>query len=125
MAGRQQLIRDAFAALERGDTAKLRGLFAPDAEWVGIPHEDAAGICANRREVLDLLESHHANGRHFALGRMIEARDRVAVEVAVTSSEWSGPVETFKVFAFRSGEDVVVRLNDCIDESYALQVLAA
>ena len=31
----------------------------------------------------------------------------------------------FKVFTFEPGEDVVVRMNDCIDESYALQVLAA
>jgi hypothetical protein len=29
------------------------------------------------------------------------------------------------VFTFDPGEDVVVRMNDCIDESYALQVLAA
>jgi hypothetical protein len=31
----------------------------------------------------------------------------------------------FKVFTFAPGRDVVIRLNDCIDESYALQVLTA
>jgi hypothetical protein len=34
-------------------------------------------------------------------------------------------VTLYKVFTFGSSDDVVVRLNDCIDESYALQVLAA
>jgi hypothetical protein len=29
------------------------------------------------------------------------------------------------VFTFEPGEDTVVRLNDCIDESYALQILVA
>jgi hypothetical protein len=36
-----------------------------------------------------------------------------------------GAVSVFKVFAFERGEDVVVRMNDCLDESYALQVLVA
>ena len=39
--------------------------------------------------------------------------------------EWSGPVTMFKVFTFDPRGALVVRLNDCIDESYALQVLAA
>lgn len=125
MADRKQLIRDAFAALESGDLEPLRALFAPEAQWAGIPHGAETGLCASRDEIAGLLERHRASGRRFALGRMIEDRDRVAVEVSVTSPEWSGAVETFKVFAFRPGEDVVVRLNDCIDESYALQVLAA
>jgi hypothetical protein len=30
-------------------------------------------------------------------------------------------VKVFKVFTFRAGESVVVRMNDCIDESYVLQ----
>ena len=32
---------------------------------------------------------------------------------------------TLKVFTFRPDEDVVVQMNDCIDDSYALQVPAA
>jgi hypothetical protein len=43
----------------------------------------------------------------------------------VVAPEWSGPVTLFKVFTFAPHDDVVVRMNDCIDESYALQVLAA
>jgi hypothetical protein len=34
-------------------------------------------------------------------------------------------VNTFKVFTFPLGENVVVRMNERIDDPYALQVLAA
>jgi hypothetical protein len=44
-------------------------------------------------------------------------------ELTILAPEWSGPVSVFKVFTFEPGEDAVVR--NCIDESYALQVLAA
>jgi hypothetical protein len=59
------------------------------------------------------------------VGKVIETGDRVAVEVTLLSPEWSEPVTLYRVFAFRPDTDVVVRMNDCIDESYALQVLVA
>ena len=57
--------------------------------------------------------------------RVVVYPDRIAVEVTLLAPEWSGPVTLFRVFTFGRGGDAVVRLNDCIDESYALQVLAA
>jgi hypothetical protein len=75
--------------------------------------------------VVDLLRDHFRQGRRFAVGRFIEQGDRVAVAVSVTDPQWSEAVDVYKVFTFRSDEDVVVRLNDCLDESYAVQVLAA
>jgi SnoaL-like domain len=122
---RQRLIRDAFGALDAGRPDGLRALFAAEAEWVGVPSGDDTARCGSRGEIVELLARHHAGGRRFTLGRMLEDRDRVAVEFTVANPAWSSPVTTFKVFAFRPGEDVVVRLNDCLDESYALQVLAA
>lgn len=127
MAERKELIRQAFSALDAGDTAPFRELFDPQAEWIGVPQtgeEDETPTCPNRAAIIDRLEQHHANGRRFRLGKLIEERDRVAVEVTVLAPEWSRPVRVFKVFTF-GARDVVVRLNDCIDESYALQVLAA
>jgi len=55
---------------------------------------------------------------------MVEAGDRVAVEVTLLAPEWSAPVTIYRVLAF-GRDDMVVRMNDCIDESYALQVLVA
>lgn len=51
---------------------------------------------------------------------MIGQEDRVAVAITIIDPKWSGPVSVYKVFTFRPGENV-----DCVDESYARQVLAA
>jgi ketosteroid isomerase-like protein len=128
MADRKQLVQQAFSALDAGDIAPFRELFDPDATWIGVPQrgeDDETPTCPNRAAIVDRLEQHHANGRRFRLGKLIENGDRLAVEVTVLAPEWSGPVTLYKVFTFGPSSDVVVRLNDCIDESYALQVLAA
>jgi ketosteroid isomerase-like protein len=128
MADHAELIRQAFVAFGTGDLAPLRTLLDPDAKWIGVPQrgeEDETPSCPNRAAIVDVLERHHAHGRRFQLGKTIEDGDRVAVEMTILAPEWSGPVQMFKVFTFAPGSDVVMRLNDCIDESYALQVLAA
>ncbi len=127
MTDHTQLVRRAFAALNAGDLESFGALFDPAAQWVGVPQggPDETPVCSNRALIVERLSSHHANGRRFELGKLIEDRARVAVEVTILSPEWSGPVTVFKVFTFAPDSDAVVRLNDCIDESYALQVLAA
>jgi SnoaL-like protein len=128
MSDHQQLVRGAFAALDGGDLEPFRELLDPDAKWVAIPQgPDIAETptCATRDAIVDRLKRLHGSGRRFHVGKAIEAGDRVAVEVTVLSPEWSAPVTLFRVFTFGSESDAVVRLNDCIDESYALQVLAA
>jgi ketosteroid isomerase-like protein len=128
MDDRQQQIRQVFASYAEGDLEPLQTLFDPDARWLGVPQGRSAEktpCCRNRTAIVGLLANHYENGRRFALGEMIEQGDRVAVEFTVANPDWSGPVTLFKVFTFRPGENVVVRLNDCVDESYALQVLAA
>ncbi len=128
MSDRQERVRVAFAALDSGDVDPFRELLDRDAKWVAIPQSaDIAEtpICASRAAIVDRLRGAHNGGRRFQLGKMIEAGDRVAAEVTLFAPEWSGPVTLFRVFTFQPGGDTVVRLNDCIDESYALQVLVA
>ena len=128
MGERQELVRSAFAALDSGDVEPFRELLASDAQWVAIPQGDDVAetpTCASRAAIVDRLKRLHKNGRRFRLGKTIEAGNRVAVEVTVLSPEWSGPVTLYRVFTFGSSTTTVVRLNDCLDESYALQVLVA
>ena len=128
MADRQNLVRRAFAALDSGDIEPFKELLAPDAKWVAIPQgADVAETptCASGAAIIDRLNRLHRNGRRFQIGKLLEAGDRVAVEVTVLSPEWADPVTLFRVFTFGRGGDAVVRMNDCIDESYALQVLVA
>ena len=125
---RQDLLRFAFAALAEGDLGPFAKLLDPDARWVGIPQGGPEGetpACAGRTAIVDRFGKHYENGRRFTADERIEEGDRVAVGLTIADPAWSGPVKVFKVFTFREGEDVVVRMNDCIDESYALQVLAA
>jgi len=127
MSDRQQLVREAFAALDKGQLEPFKELLDPDAKWVAIPQgEDVAETptCGNRAAILSRLKRVHKNGRRFRVGKMIEGGDRVAVEVTVLSPEWSDSVTLYRVFTFDTS-NAVVRLNDCIDESYALQVLVA
>ena len=128
MSDRPELVRRAFAALGSGDVEQFGELLDPDAKWVAIPQGgDLAETptCASRAAIVDRLQRLQRNGRRFQLGKVIEAGDRVAVEMTLLAPEWSGPVTLFRVFTFGRGGDAVVRLNDCIDESYALQVLVA
>lgn len=128
MGDRERLLRQAFAALESGDLEPFQALLDPEAKWVAIPQSSDVAetpTCTNRTAIVDRLERLHKNGRRFQLGKLIEAGDRIAVETTLLSPEWSGPVTLFRVFTFGSGGTEVVRLNDCIDESYALQALVA
>jgi ketosteroid isomerase-like protein len=122
---RERLIEGAYDALDRGDLAPFRALVEEDAKWVGIPQGGDTPVCPNRATIVDRLAHQHERGRRFELGKLIEDGDRVAVETTVLAPEWSGPVTIFKVFTFRPGSDVVVQMNDCIDESYARQVLSS
>ena len=129
MTARAQLIQEAFASYDEGDFTPLKALFAPDAKWIGVPGGAGEGgrayECESRKQIVGRLEQHRRNGRRFTLGQLIERGDRVAVGFTINNPDWSQPVSMFKVFAFQPGTDTVVRMNDCIDESYALQVLAA
>jgi ketosteroid isomerase-like protein len=129
MADRAQLIQEAFAAYDDGDLIPMKALFAADAKWIGIPggagESGKAYECENRKQIVGRLEQHYKKGRRFKLGDVIEQGDRVAVGFTINSPSWSQPVNMFKVFTFQPSENTVVRMNDCIDESYALQVLAA
>jgi ketosteroid isomerase-like protein len=128
MVDRKELVRGAFVSLESGDVEAFMDLFDPHAKWVAIPHSGEEGetpTCYDRAAIVRRLEQLHKRGRRFQVGKLIEEGDRVAVEITVLTPEWSGPVTLFKVFTSGPHGDVVVRLNDCIDESYALQVLAA
>jgi ketosteroid isomerase-like protein len=128
MTDREEQITRAFSALDAGDLQPFRELFDPDARWIGVPvggEDGETPACPDRATIVERLQNHHRNGRRFSTGKLISEGDRVAVELEIAAPEWSGPVRMFKVFTFRPGSEVVVRLNDCIDESYALQVLAA
>ena len=74
---------------------------------------------------MNLLTSHHRQGRRFEPTEFIEQGQRVAVALTVTDPRWDGAANVFKVFTFREPDDAVVLLEDCVDRDDALAKLAA
>ncbi len=60
VAGREQQLREAFAALERGELDAVEALFAPDAKW-RAPDPDSD--CLSRAQILRVMRENRAAGR--------------------------------------------------------------
>jgi hypothetical protein len=74
---------------------------------------------------VDLLSSHHENGRRFQVSEAVERGSAVALGLTISQPDWSEPVEVFKVFTFGTAGDKVVRMQDCDSREAALALLAA
>jgi hypothetical protein len=73
---------------------------------------------------VDLLSTHHENGRRFHVSEAVERGAAVALGLTISQPDWSGSVEVFKVFTF-GVNDKVVRMQDCDSREAALEMLAA
>jgi hypothetical protein len=73
---------------------------------------------------VDRLSTLYQNGRRFLVGEEVERGANVALGLAISQPDWSGPAEVFKVFTFGEG-DKVVRMQDCGSRETALAMLAA
>ncbi len=69
---------------------------------------------------MDRLKQVAGDGRRFTLDRFVEEDGNVAVALLVTDPRWEGPVDVAKVFRFRTVDDKVVFMEDCLDWDDAL-----
>jgi hypothetical protein len=69
---------------------------------------------------VDLLERRHGQGRTFEPTECVERGSQVVVGLTVSHPDWPLPGHTFKVFTFRPEDDVVIRIQDCVDRGDAL-----
>jgi ketosteroid isomerase-like protein len=60
MSGREQQVRDTFAAIERGEFEAIEEMFAPDAKWRGPEPESD---CLSRARILEVMRANRADGR--------------------------------------------------------------
>jgi hypothetical protein len=74
---------------------------------------------------VDLLSTHHENGRRFQVSEAVEGGAAVALGLTISQAEWSGTVEVFKVFTFDAAGDKVVLMQDCDSREAALAMMAA
>jgi|GEM_PF-2413470 len=57
---RERLVREAFAALERGDFEAVAAAFAPDAVWRGP--DPGEWDCMNRARIIEVMRVNSAEG---------------------------------------------------------------
>ena len=69
---------------------------------------------------MDRLRQLVEHGRRFEVHRLVEEADQVAVALGVTEPGWQGVAEVAKVFRFRTLDDKVVFMEDCLDWEDAL-----
>jgi hypothetical protein len=74
---------------------------------------------------VDLLTTHHENGRRFQVSDAVERAPAVALGLTISQPEWSETVEVFKVFTFGAVGDKVMLMQDCDSREAALAMLAA
>jgi hypothetical protein len=71
---------------------------------------------------VDLLASHHENGRRFVVFETVGEGPKVAVGLDVSAPDWPADGRAFKLFTF-GNDGKVVLIQDCLDESNALDGL--
>ena len=121
MGRRDELIRDAYAALGRGELAPWIELLDRGVVWQGVgqPDDDEVPTCGARREVIGRLANVYAQGRRFEPLEFVDDGDTVIVGLRVSQPDWSGSADIYKRFTFSPGTDVVIRMQDCTDRDAA------
>ena len=72
-------IRDGFDAFMRGDLDALRELLAPDAQW--LSWAPIQGDCRDRDQILETLHTRQAEGVVTRLVDVVEAGEKLLVEI--------------------------------------------
>ena len=57
---RERLVRETWAALERGDYDAVERMFAPDARWVAV--EAGPWDCESRTQIISVMRENRARG---------------------------------------------------------------
>jgi uncharacterized protein len=113
-----ELVRTSFAAFLRGDWQALSDVMDPAVEWLW--YEPGEWDCHDRRKVLATLFERQREGVVTGLNEVVEADDRVFVEVAGAKlAEWGLPGgRACMVVTVRDGR--IVRMQDYRDRAAAL-----
>jgi ketosteroid isomerase-like protein len=73
----EQLVRDTWDALSRGDLAPLENALAPNAKWRAV--QDGPWNCESRAAILDVMTHNLAAGLSGRIEDVLPVADRVVV----------------------------------------------
>src|SRR3954454_1107333 len=104
------LVREGFEAFLAGDLERLRGLLAPDAQWLWW--EPIPGDCLDPDRILATLRDRHAEGVFTGLKDVVDGGEKLLVEVTGPRlEEWGQPDgQVSLVVTVRDGR--IVRMQD-------------
>ncbi len=119
------LIRRAYAAYARGDTAAMLDLVDPDLEWTYLDPSAAdprPQVCHGRGELEAVLAQQAERGLRAELEEVIGHGDKVVVDVRTPGADAyrlrQSDDRDYAMFTVRDGR--IVALRDCRDRTDAL-----
>jgi ketosteroid isomerase-like protein len=108
-----ELVRGAWAAVDRGDVATIASVFSEDIRWHGLNDPDSG--CHGRDEAVEFVKRALANGVTAEAMDVREAGDRVVVTVQLHHPpEWGDEQEPHgEVVTVSDGEivEIIVYAN--------------
>src|SRR3954470_4342955 len=106
----EALVREGFEAFLAGDFERLRGLLAPDAQWLWW--EPIPGDCHDPDKILATLQERHAEGVVTGVKNVVDGGEKLLVEVTGPRlEEWGWPEgQASMVVTVRDGR--IVRMQD-------------
>jgi ketosteroid isomerase-like protein len=120
----EQLVRDTWESLSRGEVGALEAVLAPDARWRAV--EDGPWNCQNRAAILEVMGRNLDTG---LAGRVEEVFDVGQRTVVAFRPDRPGPPAwpledgiRYVVLSFRDG--LVTEMKGCANRSVALAYAA-
>jgi ketosteroid isomerase-like protein len=122
----EQVVRDTWDAVSRGELEPLERLFAPDAKWRAV--EDGEWNCENRARIIEVLRDNRAAGLTGSVEEVFELDGRLIVafrpEYRPNRDGW--PLDNgirYIVLSIRDG--LVSEMKGCADRASALEYASA
>ena len=108
-----EIARQAIAAWNAGDMDGLRDLYDPDAvyatpsDWIGGPYLGREAIMDAFRELREVWQ----DGSFFGRPELLDAEDRVVVQIPFLSGTRGLPLNTDMVWVYTMRDGLIVRLE--------------
>lgn len=123
---REELVRETWAALSRGDFEPLDAALAPAAKWRAV--EDGPWNCENRSQIIEVLAENRAAGLDGEVEQVLEVGDRAIVAfrpAGESPGQWAlDDGVRYLVLTF-DADGRVSEMKGCADRAAAFSYAAA
>jgi ketosteroid isomerase-like protein len=121
----EQLVRDTWAALSRGELAPLENALAPNARWRAV--QDGPWNCESRAAILDVMRHNLAQGLSGRVEDVLPVADRVVVAFRPDNQQpgaWP-PDNGIRYLVLTVAQGQITEMKGCADRETALSYAGA